>query len=47
MMESALKVWGVFWLYGGLSAIGFIYLLLFMKETRGLTDKEKKNIYNQ
>ena len=47
MMESALNSWGVFWMYGGLTSIGFFYFLIFMRETKGLTDKQKKSLYSK
>lgn len=45
IMKSSLHPYGAFWLYGGLATAGGIYSFLFMKETRGLSDKEKKQLY--
>lgn len=45
IMDSPLKQYGAFWLYGGLASIGAVYAFICMKETRGLTDKEKKQLY--
>ena len=33
--ESALGVYGTFWLYSGICAIGFIYGIFFLPETKG------------
>jgi hypothetical protein len=45
IMNSPLHPYGAFWLYGGLASLGAIFIFLCMKETRGLTDKEKKSLY--
>jgi hypothetical protein len=45
MMSGFLKSWGTFWLFGGLQLIGGVYCLIFIKETAGLTDKQKKYLY--
>lgn len=45
LMNSALHVQGVFWLFGGISFIGAGYCHIFIKETYGLNDKEKKQLY--
>ena len=45
MINSALKVYGSIWYFSGLSFIGFIFVLCMVRETRGLTDLEKKSIY--
>ena len=36
----------VFFMFGGISAIGAVWCRLYIKETKGLSDKEKKQIYN-
>ena len=36
----------VFFMFGGISAIGAVWCRLYIKETKGLSDKEKKKIYN-
>ena len=46
LMASALQVQGTFWLFGVLTAIGAIFVFFFVKETRGLSDKEKKSLYS-
>jgi hypothetical protein len=38
LISSPLKVQGTFWLYGALCAVGVAFVLLFLKETKGLTD---------
>lgn len=46
MMNSALEVHGSIWYFAGLTSIGFLFVLLFVRETRGLTDLEKKTLYS-
>merc|ERR1712060_17320 len=46
MINSALKVHGSLWYFAGLCLLGFIFCLLFVKETRGLTDFQKKTLYS-
>jgi hypothetical protein len=38
MIDSKMKAEGTFWFYGGLTFIGGIFMIAFVKETRGLTD---------
>lgn len=45
IMKSKLQPFGAFWLYGGLATVGGIYSFTFMRETRGLNDREKKQLY--
>ena len=33
-------------LFSGISFVGFVFVAIVVKETKGLTDKEKKNIYD-
>ena len=35
----------VFFMFAGLSVLGSAFVAVFMKETQGLTDKEKKTLY--
>ena len=42
---SPMGIHGTFWLFAGLSLLGFFFMLIFVKETRGLTDREKKTLY--
>ena len=36
----------VFFLFAGISLVGAIFYYFFLKEPKNLTDKEKKNLYN-
>ena len=45
LMDSPLKPQGAFWLYGSLTCVGAVYIGVFMRETRGLNDKEKRVLY--
>ena len=45
MMASILQPEGVFFIFGAIDIIGFFYVLFFIKDTTGLTDKEKKSLY--
>ena len=46
MINSSLKVYGTMWYFAGICLIGFIFCLIFVRETRGLNDKEKKLVYS-
>ena len=46
MMDSALQVYGSIWIFAGSSFVGFLFCLFFIRETRGLTDIEKKMLYS-
>ena len=46
LMDSAIHTYGCFWLFSGFTGFGAIIYGIFMKETKGLTDKEKKELYN-
>ena len=35
----------VFFIYSGLSMIAVVYVCFFIVETKGLSDKEKKNVF--
>ena len=39
-MQTAMTAAGAYWLYGSFSALGFIFCLLFMPETKGKTYEE-------
>jgi SP family facilitated glucose transporter-like MFS transporter 1 len=41
-----LKPHGTFFFFGIMTYIGGLYIFYFVKETKGLTDKEKKNLYS-
>lgn len=45
LMDSALQPQGVFFLFGGITILGFFWILAFMKDTTGLSDAEKKQLY--
>ena len=46
MLNSAMKVHGAIWYFAGMSILGFFFCLCFVRETRGLTDLEKKMLYS-
>lgn len=46
MINSALDVYGSIWYFAGLTLLGFIFCLCFVRETKGLTDLEKKTLYS-
>ena len=46
MINSWLQAFGSFLLYGGITLFGFFFFLCFLKETRGLTDIQKKLLYS-
>jgi len=39
MIDSPLQPEGVFFLFGGITIIGFIFVWAFIKDTTGLNDK--------
>ena len=45
LFNSSLGPQGVFFMFGGFSFVGFIYCWIFLKETKGLTDCEKKQLF--
>ena len=45
MIKSGLEVQGTFWLFAVFMIIGTIFVSVFVKETRGLTDLQKKGVY--
>ena len=46
MINSPLKIYGSIWFFCGLTFLGFIFCLFFVRETRGLTDLQKKTLYS-
>ena len=46
MISSSLEVHGTIWYYSAMNFIGFIFFIIFVKESRGLTDLEKKSLYS-
>jgi hypothetical protein len=45
MVHSAMGPQGMFFLLGGITLLGAIFVAVFIKETKGLSDKEKKQLY--
>ena len=45
MINSSLNVHGTLMYYGGMTFLGFLFCLCCVRETRGLTDLEKKTLY--
>jgi len=46
MINSSLEVHGTIWYYSALTFLGCFFCIIFIKETRGLTDLEKKTLYS-
>ena len=44
-LASPMGVSGTFWLFAFLSLVGFFFMIFFVRESRGLTDAEKKRLY--
>jgi len=44
-MVDSLGVDGTFFLFAFTSFLGIFYLAIFLKESKGLTDREKKELY--
>ena len=36
---------GVFFMFAGFSMVATLFMWVYVRETRGLTDKEKKEVY--
>ena len=36
---------GVFFMFSGFSLLGAVFMFVYIKETKGLTDKQKKDLY--
>ena len=45
MKHSFLKISGTFYLYGVLTLTFSIYVILFIRDTYGLSDKDKRHLY--
>lgn len=45
MVHSAMGPQGMFFLLGGITLLGAIFVAVYIKETKGLSDKEKKSLY--
>ena len=46
MINSGLQVHGTVWIFSSLNFLGFLFCLFFVKETKGLTDLQKKTLYS-
>mmetsp|Transcript_24370 Transcript_24370/g.32633 ORF Transcript_24370/g.32633 Transcript_24370/m.32633 type:complete len:130 (-) Transcript_24370:70-459(-) len=46
MINSSLKVYGSIWYFSAFCFLGFLFCIFIVRETRGLTDLEKKTIYS-
>ena len=46
MINSPLDIYGSLWYFAGMSMIGFVFCLFYVRETRGLSDVEKKTLYS-
>jgi len=44
-MNSAMQPQGVFFMFGGCSFIAIFYVWYFIRESKGLTDFEKKTLF--
>ena len=45
LINSSLQPQGVFFIFGVITLIGAAYIALFIKDTTGLSDREKKTLY--
>lgn len=45
LMNTGIETSGVFFLFAIFGIVATIFIKLFLKETRGLTDNEKRNLY--
>jgi hypothetical protein len=45
MSNPVLKQYGVFYMFAAFSLLGAIFCAVFIKETKGLTDIEKKDLF--
>ena len=46
MLAGPLDIYGTIWYHACWNFVGLIFMVVFVKETRGLTDKEKKLLYS-
>lgn len=46
ILNSKLGVDGLFYVLGCIQGVAFIVLWLFVKESKGLSDSEKKSLYS-
>lgn len=45
MVHSAMGAPGMFFILGGVTLLGSAFIQIFVKETKGLSDKQKKQLY--
>jgi len=45
MVASSMGAHGMFFFFGSVTLLGAIFIALFVKETRGLSDLDKKALY--
>lgn len=45
MINSRLKVYGSLWYFAAFNFVGMLFHIFVVKETRGLTDLQKKTLY--
>jgi len=45
MVHSAMGAEGMFFVLGGVTLVGALFVAVFIKETKGLSDLEKKSLY--
>jgi hypothetical protein len=46
LLNSKLGVDGMFYCLGAIQVVAFITLMIFVKESKGLSDNEKKSLYS-
>ena len=45
LLQSKLEGAGAFWLYSAISFVGFLFVAIFVPETRGKSDQEIKQYF--
>jgi hypothetical protein len=45
LINSALQIHGTFWMFGIASFFGAFFVNYFIRESKGLTDRQKKRLY--
>jgi hypothetical protein len=45
MNSDLLHPWGTFWMFGIISIVATLWMHLYVKETKYLNDKQKKQLY--
>jgi hypothetical protein len=46
LINGPLQIHGTFWLFSGACFLGAVFVQKFIRESKGLTDKEKKRLYS-